>query len=444
MKMNLWNPILEKMPLEDLRRFQIHKFREMCIYVYNHSAYYKRRFTEAGLALKDLENIKSITDAARIPISAKSDFVSAQNGKEPFPYGEMLTVPIEQITEYHQTSGTTGSPMRWGDTWADWEWFSDAWATSLYSRGLRNHDRVYIAFPYHIYIAFWGGHYGVEKIGAEVIPGGSTGTEQRVREICDLRCTAVMCTPSYALQMVEAAKQIGLDLRNSHVKKLFCTGEPGASVASTKQRIEDAWGAKVYDHAGATESPLWAFQCGEQKGLHVNEAHYLVEILDPETFEPAAEGQVGTVVVSNLIRKGMPTIRYDLKDLVKVSAEKCSCGRTWRMFEGGILGRRDELTKVKGVLFSPKNVEQAVSSIKMLNGEFETIVSRTNDYDNVLVKAEISAEYVDKKDEIKILLERELRNTTTLRCDVELLEPNTLPRYETKAKRFRDLRKDNS
>ena len=129
----------------------------------------------------------------KIPISSKKEFAAAQEGKEPFPYGELLAVPIERISEYHQTSGTTGTPLRWGDTWADWEWYSDIWATILYSRGLRANDRLYIAFPYHIYIAFWGGHYGAEKIGAEVIPG-LHGHRGKNPEIVELRCTALMCT----------------------------------------------------------------------------------------------------------------------------------------------------------------------------------------------------------------------------------------------------------
>ncbi|NLL57126.1 MAG: phenylacetate--CoA ligase [Firmicutes bacterium] len=438
--MNVWNPVLETMPPEDLRRYQLIKFKEQCIYAFKNSPYYMRKFTEAGLKLKDLENIKTMDDVLKIPISSKKEFAAAQEGKEPFPYGELLAVPIERISEYHQTSGTTGTPLRWGDTWADWEWYADIWATILYSRGLRAKDRLYIAFPYHIYIAFWGGHYGAEKIGAEVIPGGSTGTEERIREIVELRCTALMCTPSYALHMVNIAKQMDIDLRKTAVSKLFCTGEPGASIISTKQRIEEAWGAKVFDHVGATEAPLWSFQCEEQRGLHLNEAHYLVEILNPETLTPVAEGETGTVVVTNFARKGMPTIRYDLKDLIKISSEKCPCGRTWRMSEGGVAGRRDEMSKVRGVLFSPKNVEKAVMSIPELNGEFKIIITREKDYDSVMVKAEAFKDYENIRAELAERLSKELRNTTTLRCDVEILPSGTLPRHEAKAKRLEDLR----
>lgn len=437
-----WNPILETMPLEDLQCYQLFKFKEICIYAYNNSIFYRQKFTEAGLKLKDLEDIKTKNDVFKIPITTKNDLILAQKGKEPFPYGELLAVPLEQITEYHQTSGTTGTPLRWGDTWADWEWYADAWATNLYFRGLRKYDRVYIAFPYHVSIAFWGGHYGTEKIGAEVIPGGSTSTEQRIREIADLRCTALMCTPSYALNMAEVAKQVGIDLRKTSVDKIICTGEFGASISSTKKRIEESWNAKVYDHAGATEAPQWSFQCMERRGFHINEAHYLVEVLNPESFEPISHGETGTVVVTNLIRRGIPAIRYDLKDLVKLSSLNggCPCGRTWRITEGGLLGRRDELTKVRGILFSPKNVEEVISKTLELSGDFEIILTRENDYDDVLIKAEVLPQYKGLINDIETRLIRELRNATALRCDVEIVPFNTLPRYETKAKKFKDLR----
>jgi len=437
---DMWNPVLEAMPLEDLRFFQLTKFREQCIYAYMHSPFYKGKFTEAGLRLKDLDQIDTLVKVDQIPVSSKEEYINAQKGEKNFPYGALLAVPIEQISAFHQTSGTSGFPLRWGDSWADWEWYADIWATILYARGLRNHDRVYIAFPYNLFMAFWGGHYGAEKIGAEVIPGGTTSTEQRIRDIADLRCTALMCTPSYALSMAEAARQVGIDLRATAVSKIFCTGEPGASVRLTKKRIEDSWNAQVFDHAGATETPLWSFQCKEQQGLHINEAHYLVEILHPETFEPVGEGETGTVVATNFVRKGMPVIRYDLKDLVKLSADKCRCGRTWRITEGGIIGRRDELTKVRGVLFSPKNVDKAIMGISELNGEFETIITREKEYDNVLVRAEVFKEYKNAKEEIAHNLARGLRSTTTLRCNIEIVSSGTLPRHETKAKRFKDLR----
>jgi len=440
-KKDLWNPILETMPLEDLKKLQLHKFKRIFTYAYNNSPFYARKFQKAGIKPEDIQTHE---DIQKVPFTVKEEMRQAQEGKEPFPFGELLTVPVEEVTEYHQTTGTTGVPVRYADTWEDWEWFSELWAYSMYSRGFRAADRVYIPFPYHLFIAFWGGHYGSEKIGAMVIPGGSTSTEQRVREMADLKCTTTMCTPTYALSLAETAKKIGIDpVKDIPINKIFCAGEPGASIPATKKRIADAWGAKVYDIHGATEAPLWAFECREQKGLHVNEAMALVEILNPETFEPVGPGEIGTAIVTTFDRYAMPTIRFDLKDLVRLSAdtEPCKCGRTWRMIVGGIIGRRDDISKVRGVLFAPGSVEEAVRRLPELSDEFELVVYKKDDYDQILVKVEALPEYQQDLEKVRERLVRELRNTTQLRCEVEFHPYGSLPRYEVKAKRFKDLRK---
>jgi phenylacetate-CoA ligase len=438
---DMWNPVLESMPLSDLRKLQLYKFKRIFTYAYNKSPFYRTKFDAAGIKPED---IRTLDDIRRIPFTTKEEMRKAQEGKEPFPFGELLTVPVGEVTEYHQTTGTTGLPVRYADTWSDWDWFSENWAYCMYSRGFNNADVVYIPFPYHLFIAFWGGHYGSEKVGAMVIPGGSTSTEERIHEMADLRCTTIMCTPTYALKLAETARKIGIDpVKDIPVNKIFCAGEPGASIPATKKRIEEAWGAKVYDHLGATEAPLWAFECKEQNGLHINEAMDLVEILNPETHEPAAPGETGTVVVTTLDRYAMPSIRFDLKDIVRLSAgnASCKCGRTWRMIEGGILGRRDDISKVRGVLFSPSSVEEAVRRIPELGNEYELVVDNRDNYDEILVKVEIISEYGGSPAEIKEKLVRELRNTTQLRCDVEFCEYGSLPRYEVKARRFKDLRK---
>jgi phenylacetate-CoA ligase len=439
---DMWNPFLEAMPLEDLRRLQFHKFKRILAHTYQHSPFYKKKFDEAGIRPDD---IRTLEDIRKIPITSKEELRPAQENSEPFPYGELLSVPLEEVVRYHQTSGTTGMPVRYADTWEDWEWYSENWAYCMYSRGLRSSDRVYIPFPYHVFIAFWGGHYGAEKVGAEVIPGGSTSTEQRVREMRDLMCTAMMCTPTYALRLAETARAIGIDPRREiPVNKIFCAGEPGASIPATKRRIEDTWHAKVYDHLGATEAPLWAFECKAQRGLHLNEAMDLVEILNPETFEPVTPGEIGTAVITTLDRYAMPTIRFDLKDLVKLSAdpEPCKCGRTWRMLEGGIIGRRDDITKIRGVLFAPPSVEQAIRSLSELGNEYEIVLYRKTDQDEIIVKAEILPEYQQDTEKLKEKAIRELRNATQLRCEVEFHPFGSLPRYEVKAKRVKDLRKN--
>lgn len=439
---DFWNPVLETMPIEDLRKLQLRKFNRIFTYAYEKSPFYRKKFDQAGIRP---ENIQTLDDIRKVPLTTKQEMREAQTGKEPFPFGELLTVALEDVTEYHQTTGTTGVPVRYADSWDDWEWYSENWAYCMYSRGFRATDRVYIAFPYHLFIAFWGGHYGSEKVGAMVVPGGSTSTEERVREMADLKCTTLICTPTYALRLAETARKIGINpVRDIPIDKIFCAGEPGASVPATKKRIENAWGAKVYDHVGATEAPLWAFECREQKGLHINEAMDLVEILAPHTFEPVSPGEIGTAIVTTLDRYAMPAIRFDLKDLVKLSAntEACRCGRSWRIIEGGILGRRDDITKVRGVLFAPTDVEEAVRRLPELSDEFEIVLYEQDEYEQILVKVEARPEYQQDIPSLKEKLVRELRNITQLRCDVEFHPFGSLPRYEVKARRVKDLRKN--
>jgi phenylacetate-CoA ligase len=439
---NLWNPVLETMPLEELEKLQLQKFQRIFNYAYEKSPFYRRKFDKAGIKPGD---IKTPNDIRNVPVTTKEELRSAQENKEPFPFGDLLTVPINDVTEYHQTTGTTGMPVRWADTWEDWEWYAENWAYCLYSRGFRDTDRVYIPFPYHLFIAFWGGHYGSEKIGATVVAGGSASTEERVREIADLRCTAIMCTPTYALRLAETARKLGYDpVKGMAVRKIFCAGEPGASIPATKKRIEESWGAKVYDHLGATEAPLWAFECIEQRGLHINEAMDYVEILNPETHLPAAAGEIGTAIITTFDRYAMPTIRYDLKDLVRLTNRKepCGCGRTWRIIEGGIIGRSDDISKVRGVLFAPGAVEEAVRRLPELSDEFELVVFYDDKhYEQILVKVEALPQHQNNIGNLKDKLEGELRNITQLRCDVEFHPYGSLPRYEVKSKRFKDLRK---
>jgi phenylacetate-CoA ligase len=438
---NMWNPVTETMPLEDLRKLQLRKFQRVFGYVYEKSPFYRAKFQKAGLKPED---IKTLDDIRKIPLTNKKEMRIAQENKEPYPFGELLTVPMDQVTEYHQTTGTTGMPVRFADTWEDWELFSEKWAYTMYSRGFNEKDVAYLPFPYHLFIAFWGAHYACEKIGAMVIAGGTAGTEERVREIADLRATTILCTPTYALSLAATAKKMGYDPVKLAVNKIFCAGEPGASIPATKKRIEETWGAKVYDVAGATEAPMWAFECAAQQGEHINEIMDYVEVLNPDTYEPAKPGEMGTIVVTSLDRQAMPSIRYDLKDLIRTPdpQDLCECGRTWRRFKGGILGRSDDISKVRGVLFSPGNVEEAVRRISELSDEYELMVFLDDKgYEQILVKVEPMPQFANDTEPIKKKLEVELRNLTQLRCDVEFHPYGTLPRYDVKSKRFKDLRK---
>jgi phenylacetate-CoA ligase len=308
-----------------------------------------------------------------------------------FSIRRCLCVPLEEVSEFRQTSGTTGQPVYQPDTWQDWEWWAECWAYILWAQGYRPSDRVFLPFGYNVFVAFWAGHYAAEKIGAEVVPGGVLDTQARILKIQELKCTAMMATPTYVLGMADTARKMGIDPSSLSIRRITCAGEPGASIPSTKKRMEEAWGAKVFDHAGATEIGAWCFECEAQSGgLHVNEAFFLVEIQDVETGEYIEEpGRRGKMIITALDREAQPCVRFDSKDLIEWAAEPCPCGRTFRLVKGGVVGRSDDITKVKGVLLAPSAIEEVVRGIDGLSDEFEVIVDKVGDIDRIALKVEI-------------------------------------------------------
>jgi phenylacetate-CoA ligase len=435
-----WNPVLETLSQQKIRELQFKKFIKIFQWAYDHSKFHRQLYDQAGIKPTD---IRSFADIRRIPCVEKSMMRSVQR-KDPFPYGDPLAVPLEEVVEFRQTSGTTGQPVYQADTWQDWEWWAECWAYILWAQGYRPRDRVFIPFGYNVFVAFWAGHYAAEKIGAEVVPGGVLDTQARVLKIQELQATAMMATPTYILSMADTARnKLNIDPRSLSIRKITCAGEPGASILSTKQRMQEAWNAKVYDHAGATEIGAWSFECEEQPGgLHVNEAFFLVEIQDLQTGEYIEEpGKRGKMIITALDRQGQPCIRFDSKDVIEWQDEPCPCGRTSRLIKGGVIGRADDITKVKGVLLSPAAIEEVVRSISGLGDEFEIVVDKVGDIDRITLKVEIVKGKTDRRKVIENELKDQLRLNTNLGYELEFHEYGTLPRYEVKAKRFKDLRK---
>jgi phenylacetate-CoA ligase len=435
-----WNPLLETMPREKLRDLQLAKFQRILRWAWANSPLYRRLYDAAGLVPDD---IRTWDDVRRIPTLEKEHYRSAQ-AKDPWPYGESLCVPIEEVTNYHQTSGTTGQPVYQPDTWRDWEWWTECWCYIMWAMGFRNTDRVFVPFGYNVFVAYWAGHYAAEKLGCEVVPGGVLNTAERLLKMKELQVTAFMATPTYVLGMAETAREkLGLDPRGMGIRRILCAGEPGASVPSTKRRMEEAWGADVYDHIGATEIGGWAYECTHKPGgTHVNEGMFLVELVDLETGAPVEEpGRLGRIVITALDRLAQPCVRFDSKD-VAMWADDCTCGRTFRVLKGGIHGRTDHITKVKGVLFSPVSVEELVREMPELGDEFELIVQKNGDIDEVTLKVELQPHCCAREADVREKLAREFRMKTNLNCRLEFHPFGRLPRYEVKAKRFKDLRQD--
>jgi phenylacetate-CoA ligase len=436
-----WNPILEQLPREKLGALQLKKFRRIFAWAYENSRFHRTLYDEAGITPQD---IRSFEDIHHVPKVEKSMMQKIQR-KDPFPYGDALCVPLDAVSTFRQTSGTTGQAVYQADTWQDWEWWMECWAYILWAQGYRPKDRVFIPFGYNVFVAFWAGHYAAEKIGCEVVPGGVLDTKARILKVQELAATAMMATPTYVLGMADTARKMGIDPRELPINKITCAGEPGASIKSTKERMQAAWNAKVFDHAGATEIGAWSFECRFQPhGTHANEAFFLVEIEDIETGEIIEEpGRRGKMVITALDRIGQPCIRFDSKDIIEWSPEPCQCGRTFRIVAGGVVGRADDITKVKGVLLAPSAIEEVVRSISGLGDEYEVIVDKVGDTDRIKLRVELTAgiDSEGQRREIEQRLVDQLRLKTNLRYNLEFCNYGELPRFEVKAKRFKDLRR---
>jgi phenylacetate-CoA ligase len=436
-----WNSFLETLPLEKLRAYQLRKFKKIASWAYQHSRFYRAFYDNAGI---NPQEIRTFEDIRRVPKVEKGMLRDAQR-KDPFPYGDLLCVPLEDVTEYRQTSGTTGQPVYQADTWQDWEWWSECWSYILWAQGYRPTDRIFLPFGYNVFVAFWAAHYAAEKIGCEIVPGGVLDTQARLLKIKEIQANALLATPTYILGMAETAKtKLNMDPTQLGIRKITCAGEPGASIPSTKKRLEAAWNAKVFDHAGATEIGAWSFECAAQSGgMHVNEAFFLVEIEDTETGEIIEEpGRRGKMIITALDRIAQPCVRFDSKDIIEWSDEPCPCGRTWRMIKGGVVGRADDITKVKGVLLSPSAIEEVVRGIDGLGDEYEVIVDKLGDVDRIKLKVELLPGQEDRKQSIETLLKDQLRLKTNLGYRLEFYDFGRLPRYDVKARRFKDMRGD--
>jgi phenylacetate-CoA ligase len=420
---------IETMGRDALTEIQIKKFQMMLERVLESNVFYKNKFERAGVTCS--EDIRTLADLHKLPFTTKQE-LSANQEAAP-PYGTNLTFSREQYTRIHQTSGTTGQPLRWLDTEESWKWWARCWASVYKAAGIQPHDRIFFAFSFGPFIGFWSAYEGAHHIKALSIPGGGMSSYQRVNAILTHDVTVLVCTPTYALHLAEVAEEQNIDIKNSNVRITIQAGEPGASLPGTKARIEEAWGAKCYDHAGATEVGAWGYECQSQNGLHINEGEFICEVIDPESGEHANEGEL---VITNLGRIGMPIIRYRTGDRVKIMEEPCSCGRSYRRLEGGVIGRIDQVYTVRGINVFPSAIENIVRRFPE-SGEFAVDIYRRKILDEMEVRIEVR----NTDPEIFAnLVSDEIRNGLGIRVKVIPVPFGTLPRFDLKAKRFTDHR----
>jgi phenylacetate-CoA ligase len=435
-----WNPKNETLPRERLQALQLLKLRRLCEWAYARSAFHRRRWDAAKF---HPDQLRSLDDIRRIPFMTRAEWMDAQ--AEAPPYGPLLTVAPEHAIRYHTTSGTTGrTPLRVLDGTKDWEWISEMWCYGLWGFGLRPQDVVLFAFSYGTFIGFWGAHYACEKMGCLVLSTGSATTESRVRSIVELGVTTVCSTPTYALRMWQAAAEMGIDLaRDSRVGKVIVSGEPAGSIPAVKRQLEQAWGAKVGDTAGMTEiGSIMIFECARQPGgTHIIEDHFVEETLEHGSDRAVPYGERAERVVTSFGRGFIPLIRYRTNDLVvKLPHTSCTCGRTGDIYQGGIQGRWDDMKLVRGTNVYPRAVESIVRECAAVD-EFQILLTREDLHDEISVVIELKPGREDHWAELAERLHADLAEAHEgLRFKVERAEPDSLPRFELKARRLVDKR----
>lgn len=423
------DPFIETLGRNALEEVQLKKFQMMLDPLFEHNAFYRSKFAAAGFTSPS--DIQSLADYRKLPFTTKQELVEDQ-AIHP-PYGSNLTFSQDRYTRIHQTSGTTGEPLRCLDTEESWQWWARCWATVYRAAGITPSDRIFFAFSFGPFIGFWSAYAGAQHIGALAIPGGGMSSLQRVKFILKNEVTALVCTPTYALHLAEVAEQEGIDLSESSVRITIHAGEPGASLPGTKARIEQAWGAQCFDHAGATEVGAWGFQDQAQDGLYINEGEFICEVMDPETGEHVEEGEL---IITNLGRVGMPLIRYRTGDRVRLASTPSPSGRTFRRFEGGVIGRIDDALIVRGVNIFPSAIENIVRRFPEV-GEFAVDVYRGNALDEMDIRVEVTN---GNAEDVAKAISKEIRNGLGLRIHVKPVAYGTLPRFDLKARRFNDHR----
>jgi phenylacetate-CoA ligase len=416
----------------EIEALQWDRLRHLLARVVDSNPFYREKWKSAFSQPLSIEDF-----SLRFPFTTKAEAVADQAAHPPF--GTNLTSPVSAYTRFHQTSGTTGNPLRWLDTPASWAALVDNWVRIYDAAGVAAGDRVYFAFSFGPFIGFWLAFDAAQKIGALCIPGGGLGSAGRLRAILDTGVTILCCTPTYALRLAEVARQEGVDLTRSNLRRIIVAGEPGGSVPAVRERIESAWpGARVFDHHGMTEVGPVSYECPVNPGrLHIIDSAYLAEVINPATLLPAAPGESGELILTTLTRVDSPLIRYRTGDLVRLrsEADPCCCGRSETALEGGILGRADDMLVVRGINIFPAAIDALLSQFPEI-AEFQVKVLRRESMTELEILVEPGEGIVGNPADLLRRVESLLHASLHLRIPVSLAPDGSLPRFEMKARRW--------
>ncbi len=428
-----WEKEFECMDRDDLEQLQLERLESTLSRVQLNVPFYRRKFDELGI---DTDTIRSLEDLRRLPFTTKDDL------RDNYPYG-LFAVPLREVVRVHASSGTTGMSTVVGYTQNDIRKWSNLVARVLTAGGVTKDDVVQISFGYGLFTGGFGLHYGAERLGASVIPMSSGNTSRQIKIMQDFKSTALICTPSYALLMAETIYEMGININSLSLKYGLFGAEPWSE--EMRKDIQDKLKIKATDNYGLSEvmGPGVASECLEQNGLHMNEDHFLAEIINPDTLEPVPPGELGELVITTLTKEAFPVIRFRTRDLTRLITEPCPCGRTFRKMER-IRGRTDDMLIVKGVNVFPSQIESVLFNVEGTEPHYQIIVEKKGALDHITVLVEVSEEIffdeMKKQNELIGVIKSRLGSELGISVDVKPVEAKTLERSEGKAQRVIDKR----
>ena len=428
-----WEQEKECMSREDLEQVQLERLQSILYRVGTHVPFYRHKFKEMNV---DYDSISSLDDLRKLPFTTKQDL------RDNYPYG-LFAVPLRDVVRIHSSSGTTGAATVVGYTKNDINTWSNMTARVLTAAGVGPDDVIQIAFGYGLFTGGFGHHYGAEKLGASVIPISAGNTKRQIQIMQDFKTTALICTPSYALKIADVMMDMGVNPNGLSLRYGLFGAEPWSE--NMRQEIADRLGILVTDNYGLSEviGPGVAGECQECNGLHVNEDHFLLEILDPNTLEPVEPGEIGELVITTLTKEAFPVIRYRTRDLSRLLPEPCPCGRTFNRIER-IMGRSDDMLIIKGVNVFPTQIESVLFDIEGTEPHYNIVVEREHNEDKMTILVEVVEsiffDQMKKQRTIVDQIKKRLASELGVGVNVKLVEERSLERFNGKGARVIDKR----
>ncbi|TWU13759.1 Phenylacetate-coenzyme A ligase [Symmachiella macrocystis] len=418
---------------EEIRKIQSERLVEMLAEIIPQNSFWTTRLKEAGI---DPATIKSVEDLPRLPTVTKAEILADQAAHP--PYGSNLTYEFDAYSRLHQTSGTTGSPMRWMDTPTCWNWLMRCWSQIYQIIRLTPQDRLVFPFSFGPFLGFWAGFEGAVRLGNLCLPGGGMSSQARLELIEQHGATFVCCTPTYALRLAEIAREQGIDLAGNSVRIILVAGEPGGNIPATRHAIETAWGARVIDHWGMTEVGALAVESIDRPGsLYMLETECIAEIIDPKTGQPVAVGEEGELVITNLGRLGSPLIRYRTGDRVRAEIPAADDDLQMLCLDGGILGRTDDMITIRGNNVYPSKLEGILREFDDIV-EYRIEVSTRKSMHHVKIEIEPQPHISESEAKFQLAsqLAEAIKDRQNFHAEIKVVPSGSLPRFELKGRRF--------